>query len=88
VEEFTPSGISLILYAITAVCAVGLLTAWVRMNRAQRNAGFATKAHLKRHLSAKTVLKAVEIRPSLTLGEDPRARTSALSLAKNHSAGS
>lgn len=86
--QFTPSGISLILYAVTAVCALGLLALWIRMNRAQRNAGFATKAHLKRHLSAKTVLKATEIRPSLTRGEDPRARTSAPSLTKNRSAGS
>ncbi|MCX4549623.1 hypothetical protein OG204_18660 [Streptomyces sp. NBC_01387] len=83
--DFMPSGVSLALYAITSVCGAVLLTLWFLSNRNQRNVGFASKADLKRQLSAKTVLKATEIRPSL---EDVPVRTSAVSLAKNHSAGS
>ncbi|MFF1420624.1 hypothetical protein [Streptomyces sp. NPDC058280] len=84
--DFLPSGVSLVLYAVTAVCGAGLLTVWFMSNRTRRNAGFAAKRHLKRHLSAKAVLKASEIRPSLTRGDNDTARASAVSLAKNHSA--
>ncbi|MEU5548103.1 hypothetical protein AB0G85_38570, partial [Streptomyces sioyaensis] len=61
-----PSGISLALYALTAVCAVALATVWILTNRGRRNAGFAAKSQLKRQMSAKAVLRATEIRPSLT----------------------
>lgn len=84
--DLTPSGISLALYAVTAVCAVALVTLWILTNRGRRNAGFAAKSQLKRQMSAKTVLKATEIRPSLTRGEDQPARTSAVSLTKDRSA--
>ncbi|MBT2405579.1 MULTISPECIES: hypothetical protein [unclassified Streptomyces] len=86
--EFMPSAISLALYALTGVCAVALMTIWVLTNRGRRNAGFAAKSQLKRQMSAKAILKATEIRPSLTRGEDHPARTPAVSLAKNRSAGS
>lgn len=69
--DFMPSGTSLVLYALTAVCAVCLLALWFRASRTQRNAGFATKAHLKRQLSARTVLKATELRPSRTENAPP-----------------
>lgn len=86
--DLVPSGISLALYALTAVCAVALVTLWVLTNRSRRTAGFASKGQLKRQMSAKAVLKATEIRPSLSRGEDHPSRTSAVSLAKDHSAGS
>ncbi|QHC26365.1 hypothetical protein [Streptomyces sp. GS7] len=86
--DFMPSGISLALYALAGVCAVALVTLWALTNRGRHNAGFASKGQLKRQMSAKTVIKATEIRPSLTRGEDHPDRTSAVSLAKNSSAGS
>ncbi|MFF5567684.1 hypothetical protein ACFY7Z_20455 [Streptomyces sp. NPDC012623] len=86
--DFIPSGISLTLYVLTAVCAVSLAAVWILTNRGRRNAGFAGKSQLKRQLSAKAVLKATEIRPSLTRGEDRPAHTSAVSLAKDRTAGS
>ncbi len=86
--ELMPSGISLALYAVTAVCAVALVILWILTNRGRRNAGFAAKSQLKRQMSAKAVLKATEIRPSHTCGEDRPARTSAVSLAKDRAAGS
>ena len=86
--DFMPSGISLALYALTALCAVALVTLWVLMNRGRRNAGFASKGQLRRQMSAKTVVKATEIRPSLTRGEDHTARTPAVSLTKNRPTGS
>lgn len=85
--DLMPSGISLALYAVTAVCAVALATLWILTNRGRRNAGFAAKSQLKRQMSAQAVLKATEIRPSLTRGEDQPARTTAVSLAKDRSAG-
>lgn len=86
--DLMPTGISLAMYAVTAVCALGLATLWILTNRGRRNAGFAAKSQLKRQMSAKAVLKATEIRPSLTRGEDQPARTSAVSLAKDRSTGS
>ncbi|MET9142971.1 hypothetical protein [Streptomyces sp. NPDC004042] len=81
-----PGGVSLVLYSLTAVCAVALAIVWVVVNRGRRNAGFATKGQLKRQMSAKAVLRATEIRPSLTRGEDRPARASAVSLAKGRPA--
>ncbi|MEE1803468.1 hypothetical protein PUR57_33175 [Streptomyces sp. JV176] len=86
--DFMPSGISLALYAITAVCAVALVTLWTLTNRSRRNAGFVSKGQLKRQMSAKAVLKAAEIRPSLARGENHPARTSSVNLAKNRTDGS
>ncbi|MEW1721611.1 hypothetical protein [Streptomyces sp. NPDC093109] len=83
-----PSGISVALYALTAVCAVTLATVWILTNRGRSNAGFAAKSQLKRHLSARTVLKATEIRPSLVRSEGRPARTSAVSLTKGRQADS
>ncbi|MFJ2818507.1 hypothetical protein [Streptomyces sp. NPDC087294] len=84
----TTSSLSLGLYALAAVCAAALVTFWAVANRARRNAGFATRSQLKRHLSARTVLKATEIRPSLSSGGDRPARASAVSLAKDRANGS
>ncbi|AXG79057.1 hypothetical protein [Streptomyces paludis] len=84
--DVMPGGTSLVLYALTAVCAVALATVWHLTNRARRNAGFATKAQLKRHLSARAVLKATEIRPSLTQSGDQLTRIPAVDLTKNRSA--
>ncbi|MCZ4118104.1 hypothetical protein [Streptomyces sp. H39-S7] len=86
--EFMPSNITLALYALTGVCAVALVTVWFLTKQGRRSAGFATKSQLKRQMSAKAVLKATEIRPSLARGEDHLAPTSAVSLAKDRSAGS
>ncbi|WP_143608597.1 hypothetical protein [Streptomyces sp. CB03234] len=83
-----PSGVSLALCAATAVCAVTLITVWVLTNRGRRNAGFAAKSQLRRQMSAKAVLKATEIRPSLIRDEDRPARTPPVSFAKDRSAGS
>lgn len=85
--DVMPSGIALALYALTVVCAVVLVTVWALMHRGRRNAGFASKGQLKRQMSAKAVLRATEIRPSLTRGEDQPARASAVSLTKDRSAG-
>lgn len=84
--DIMPSGISVALYSIAAVCAVAMATVWLLMRRAARNAGFADKGLLKRQMSAAAVLKATEIRPSLTRGENHPRRTSAVSLAKKRSA--
>ncbi len=83
--NFLPAGTSLALYAVAAVCAVALATVWLVMNRARRNAGFASKGQLKRQMSAASVLKATEIRPSLTRDEERPSRTAAVSLAKKRS---
>ncbi|WP_157852370.1 hypothetical protein [Kitasatospora sp. NRRL B-11411] len=80
-----PSGISVALYAIAAVCAVAMVAVWLVMKRSARNAGFADKGLLKRQLSATAVLKATEIRPSLTRGDDDPRRPAA-NLAKKRSA--
>ncbi|MEV7090131.1 hypothetical protein AB0O07_30325 [Streptomyces sp. NPDC093085] len=88
--DLVPSGISpvsLALYAATAACAVALAAIWILTNRARRNAGFASKSQLKRHMSAKAVLRATEIRPSLTGGKGRPVRTSAVSLAKDRATG-
>ncbi|WP_149030399.1 hypothetical protein [Kitasatospora sp. MBT66] len=80
-----PSGMSVALYAVAAVCAVAMATVWLLMKRGARNAGFADKGLLKRQLSAAAVLKATEIRPSLTSG-DARQRRTAVPLVKKRSA--
>ncbi|WP_188302289.1 hypothetical protein [Streptomyces sp. CBMA123] len=84
--NFLPNGMSLALYAVVAVCAVALATVWLVTNRARRNAGFADKGQLKRQMSAAAVLKATEIRPSLTRGEESPSHTAAVSLAEKCSA--
>ncbi|MCD9880400.1 hypothetical protein [Streptomyces guryensis] len=85
--DIMPGGISLALYALTVVCAAALLTLWFLTNRGRRNAGFASKGQLKRQMSARAVLRATEIRPSLARADAPPARASAVSLAKDRSAG-
>lgn len=78
-----PGGLAVVLYGVVAVCGMGAVALWAVSNRARRNAGFATKAQLKRHLSAKAVIKAAEIRPSLTTGEDGPTRPAAVALTKH-----
>jgi hypothetical protein len=80
--DLLPGGLTVVLYAVVAVCGVALLALWLVSNRNRRNAGFASKAHLKRQLSAKAVLRASEIRPSLTDRGGSPARKSALHLSK------
>ncbi|MBT2394687.1 hypothetical protein [Streptomyces sp. ISL-100] len=84
--DIMPGGISLALYAVTAVCAVTLVTLWFLLNRGRRNAGFASKGQLKRQMSAKAVLKATEIRPSLTSDDSHPRRAAEVSFAKDHAA--
>ncbi|MGW3163312.1 hypothetical protein ACWC9Q_10555 [Streptomyces sp. NPDC001142] len=86
--DFVPSGTFLALYALTLVCAVATVAVWALTKQGRRNAGFATKSQLKRHLSAKAVLKAREIRPSLTQGEERAARAWAVNLSKKRSSSS
>ncbi|MFF8432848.1 hypothetical protein [Streptomyces bacillaris] len=81
--EIMPGGISLALYAVTAVLAVALVTLWCLLNRGRRNAGFASKGQLKRQMSAKAVLKATEIRPSLTSDDHRLDHAAGVSFAKN-----
>ncbi|MFD5553775.1 hypothetical protein ACFWIA_08035 [Streptomyces sp. NPDC127068] len=83
-----PNSISVALYALTGVCAVALAAVWVLTNRGRRHAGFAAKALLKRQMSAKAVLRATEIRPSLTRSGGRPVRTTAVSLSKDRSIGS
>ncbi|QKW51512.1 hypothetical protein [Streptomyces buecherae] len=80
-----PGGISLALYAVTAVCAVALVTLWALLNRSRRNAGFASKGQLKHQMSAKAVLRATEIRPSLTSDAGRPSRASGVGFTKDHS---
>lgn len=81
--DIMPSGISLALYAVTAVCAVALVTLWFLLNRGRRNAGFASKGQLKRQMSAKAVLRATEIRPSLTSDDGHPSRARAVRFTKD-----
>ncbi|MGW4883467.1 hypothetical protein [Streptomyces murinus] len=80
-----PGGISLVLYAVTAVLALALVPLWFLLNRGRRNAGFASKGQLKRRMSAKAVLKATEIRPSLTSDGGHHSRAAGVSFAKKRS---
>ncbi|MFC5802173.1 hypothetical protein [Streptomyces formicae] len=80
--DLLPGGLSFALYAVVAVCGLGLLALRLVSNRSRRNAGFASKAHLKRQLSARAVLRASEIRPSLTVQGSTPARTSAADFSK------
>ncbi|MFF5655129.1 hypothetical protein [[Kitasatospora] papulosa] len=84
--DIMPGGTSLALYAVTAVCAVALGTLWFLLNRGRRNAGFASKGQLKRQMSAKAVLKATEIRPSLTSDDSHPRRAAGVSFAKDRAA--
>ncbi|MFJ8385584.1 hypothetical protein ACIQ9Q_13930 [Streptomyces sp. NPDC094438] len=70
--DLLPSGLSFALYGVVAVCGIAFLALWITSNRSRRNAGFASKAVLRRQLSAKAVLRASEIRPSLTGTGTPR----------------
>lgn len=81
-----PGGISLALYAVTAVLALALVTLWFLLNRGRRNAGFASKGQLKRQMSAKAVLKATEIRPSLSSDDGRSSRPASVGFAKKRSA--
>ncbi|MEW1674894.1 hypothetical protein AB0O47_16835 [Streptomyces noursei] len=81
-----PGGISLALYAVTAVLALALVTLWFLLNRGRRNAGFASKGQLKRQMSAKAVLKATEIRPSLTSDDGHHSRGTGVSFTKKRPA--
>ncbi|MFA0839064.1 hypothetical protein [Streptomyces rochei] len=84
--DLMPGGISLVLYAVTAVLALALVTLWLLLNRGRCNAGFASKGQLKRQMSAKAVLKATEIRPSLRNDDGPSSRPAGVSFAKKRSA--
>ncbi|MYX77608.1 hypothetical protein [Streptomyces sp. SID3915] len=84
--DLMPGGISLALYAVTAVLALTLVTLWLLLNRGRRNAGFASKGQLKRQMSAKAVLKATEIRPSLSSDDGHSSRAAGVSFAKKRSA--
>ncbi|MFC7928748.1 hypothetical protein [Streptomyces cinereoruber] len=64
---------SLLLYAVVAILGLPLAVLWIAAKRERKNAGFASKAQLRRHLSAKAVLRATEIRPSL-MADGPRRR--------------
>ncbi|MFE3601272.1 hypothetical protein [Streptomyces sp. NPDC059142] len=83
-----PGDISLALYAVTAVLAIALVTLWFLLNRGRRNAGFASKGQLKRQMSAKAVLKATEIRPSLSSNDGRSSRTAGVSFVKKRSTAS
>lgn len=84
--DVMPGGISLALYAVTAVLALALVTLWFLLNRGRRNAGFASKGQLKRQMSARAVLKATEIRPSLSSDDGHSRRAAGVSFAKKRSA--
>ncbi|MFJ6705652.1 MULTISPECIES: hypothetical protein [unclassified Streptomyces] len=83
--DLMPGGISLALYAVTAVFALALVTLYFLLNRGRRNAGFASKGQLKRQMSAKAVLKATEIRPSLRSNDDHSSRAAGVCFAKKRS---
>ncbi|MGA4842139.1 hypothetical protein [Streptomyces sp. G45] len=71
-----PGGLSLVLYSAVALCGIALLALSIASSRGHRNAGFASKAQLRRSLSARAVLRATEIRPSLAK-ESARTRSDA-----------
>lgn len=84
--DLLPSDLSFVLYGVVAVCGIALLALWITSNRSRRNAGFASKAVLKRQLSAQAVLRASEIRPSLTSDDGQPRRPDGVSFAKNRAA--
>ncbi|MFB7651524.1 MULTISPECIES: hypothetical protein [unclassified Streptomyces] len=84
--DIMPGGLSLALYAVTAVLALALVTLWFLLNRGRRNAGFASKGQLKRQMSAKAVLKATEIRPSLTSDDSQHNRAAGVNFTKKRPA--
>lgn len=81
--DLLPGGLSLVLYGVVAVCGIGVVALWVVSNRARRNAGFASKSQIKRHLSAKAVVKAAEIRPSLSNSDGGPSRPADVALTKH-----
>ncbi|MFE4633123.1 hypothetical protein ACFRJ1_07055 [Streptomyces sp. NPDC056773] len=85
--ELLPSGVTVVLYAVCGLFGSALAVMWLVSKRDQRNAGFAAKALLRRHLSAKAVTQATEIRPGLlsSTAEQPPA---GISLAKADSSAS
>ncbi|WP_411143093.1 hypothetical protein [Streptomyces sp. x-80] len=80
--DLLPNGLSVALYAVTAVCGIGLLIMWISSARARRNAGFTSKGQLKRQLSAKAALRATEIRPSFTDDGKPGSPATPVELSK------
>ncbi|MFE7114833.1 hypothetical protein ACFU99_05340 [Streptomyces sp. NPDC057654] len=85
--DLLPTSLSIALVVIVAVCALAFLAVRITSARTQRDDGFASKAQLKRQLSAKAALKATEIRPSLHNGDHPPARSAPVNLHKRtHSA--
>ncbi len=78
--DFLPGELSLLLYAVVAALGLPLVVLWIAAKRERKHAGFASKAQLRRHLSAKAVLRATEIRPSLT--DNARPRRAGVDLSK------
>ncbi|GAA3162298.1 hypothetical protein [Streptomyces ramulosus] len=78
--DLLSGNLSFLLYAVVAVCALAMLMLRVASQRQRRNAGFAPKAQLRKQLTAKSVLRATEIRPSLT--DDNAPGHSSISLTK------
>jgi len=76
------SGDQPLLVAAAAICGVVMLWLLISSSRARRDHGFASKSTLRRQLSAKAVLRATEIRPSLTASVRAPSPTS-VSLAKS-----
>lgn len=79
------SSISVVLYTVVAISGAVLLVAWMITARTRRNAGFATKSMLKRNLSAKTVVRATEIRPAISDGTKSRTTGGSSTLANRPS---
>ena len=71
-----------LLLVVAAICGVVVLWLLIISSRARRDHGFASKSTLRRQLSAKAVLRATEIRPSLTAPARDSSPTS-VSLSKS-----
>ncbi|MEV0278589.1 hypothetical protein AB0I22_19705 [Streptomyces sp. NPDC050610] len=85
--DLLPRSLSLALFAVVGVCALVFMAVRIASARNERDEGFASKAQLKRQLSAKAALKATEIRPSLHNRDHPPARSEPVNLHKRtHSA--
>ncbi|MDT0459168.1 hypothetical protein RM550_26205 [Streptomyces sp. DSM 41527] len=84
--ELLPHGLTWALYLVTVLSGIGLLIIWVSSVRSRRNAGFASKGQLRRHLSAKTVVRAAEIRPSLARDGSDARLAAGVNLIKGRSA--
>ncbi|MFC1403213.1 MULTISPECIES: hypothetical protein [Streptacidiphilus] len=71
-----------LLLVVAAIFGVALLWLLISSSRSRRDSGFAPKSVLRRQLSAKAVLQATDIRPSLTaVSRDSSAST--VNLAKS-----